>query len=161
MSKTVFRNVTWLLLAVFIAPTTFAADKKKDPLDGLKCFIMKKRKVKKKKVITFKGAQLYLCCGTCVRRMKKTPQKYMAKANHQIVLTGQFIQKACPVSGGKLDGKTTLKVAGVEVKFASKSHRDKVAKLSVDKQIKALFGNDGFKKGKFTLKKKSKKKKKA
>ena len=140
--------------SVGVLQTVVAADK--DPVEGLKCFIMKKRKVKGKKVVDYKGAKLYLCCSTCVKRMAKTPKKYEAKANHQLVYTGQFVQKACPVSGKAVHNDAVLKIGGVEVKFASVAHKDKVAALKGDALINAVFGKAAFKKGKFALVKKKK-----
>ncbi|MEL6108735.1 MAG: hypothetical protein AAFU85_22235 [Planctomycetota bacterium] len=133
-----------------------AEDSEKDPLDGLKCFIMPKRDVKGKKVMDYKGAKLYVCCSSCVKRMTKTPEKYEAKANHQLVQTGQFKQAACPLSGGAV-GKSSpdLKIGGVLVQFSSEEHKAKVAMLDGDKQIEAVFGAKGFKTGKFALIKKT------
>ena len=153
--------VTCLAMALVIGslgPLSASAEEKKDVLDDLKCFIMTKRTVKGKKVYDYKGAKLYLCCGACVSRMKRTPEKYEAKANHQIVQTGQFTQKACPLSGDAVtDSSPSLKIGGVAVKFSKAEHKDKVAKLEADKQLDTVFGKDGFKKGKFEPAKKEKK----
>ena len=161
MKRAVFSGamlVCFTVAALLSSATGQEKAKSKDLLKDLKCFIMKKRKVKKTKVVKYKGAKLYLCCGTCVKRMKKTPQKYEAKANHQVVYTGQFVQKACPISGKPLGEKSAvLKVGGVAVKFASTAHKDKVAKLKADKQIEAVFGKGAFKKGQYQLVKKKKK----
>ena len=129
--------------------------KEQDPLDGLKCFIMKKKDVKGKKgpkVMDYKGGKLYLCCKSCIRRVEKKPEKYEAKANHQMVYTGQFVQEVCPLSGEKIGpASPTLDIQGVEAKFANESELNKVKDLEVDDQIETVFGKDGFEVGKFKL----------
>ena len=132
-----------------------AAATEQDPLDGLKCFIMKKKDVKGKKgpkVMDYNGGKLYLCCKSCIRRVEKKPEKYEAKANHQMVYTGQFVQELCPLSGEKIGADApTLDIQGVEAKFANQAELDKVKDLDVDEQIEKVFGKDGFKVGKFKL----------
>ncbi|MEM9656985.1 MAG: hypothetical protein AAF961_01365 [Planctomycetota bacterium] len=137
-------------------------EEKKDPLEGLKCFMMKKRDVKGKKVMEYKGGELYLCCAACVKRMTKTPEKYEAKAHHQMVYTGQFTQNRCPLSGKELaEDAPMLKINGVETRFATSKHVDEVKKLEVDDQIERVFGKKGFKLGEFKLNKKPEKEEKA
>ena len=151
------------LIFAFAAPcsaaeTAGAEAKKADPLDGLKCFIMKKKAVKGKQVVAYKGGKLHLCCSQCVRRFKKTPAKYEAKANHQMVLTGQFLQHACPVTGQVLPKDApSLKIGGVKTKFASQQELAKVKKMSEEDQIATIFGVKGFKTGKFEIVKKKEK----
>ncbi|MEM6472806.1 MAG: hypothetical protein AAF802_24805 [Planctomycetota bacterium] len=144
-----------LLLAVVVPAAPCAADDT-DVLTDLKCFMMPKRSVKGKKVFDYKGAKLYLCCSSCVKRMTKTPEKYEAKANHQLVLTGQFVQAACPLSGDAVaKDSPMLEINGAKVMFSSADHKDKVAKLELAEQIETVFGAKGFKAGKFALKKES------
>ena len=114
---------------------------------------MPRKGVKGKKVMEYKGAKLYLCCGTCVRRMEKTPEKYEAKANHQLVQTGQFVQKACAITGGAIAADSpTLEIVGTKIRFASDEEKQAVSKLEVDEQIAKIFGAESFKRGKFQLK---------
>ena len=144
-------------LALAIVAQPGVTEDKKSPLDDLKCFIMKKRKVKGKKVVKHKGADLYLCCAACVKRFGKTPEKYESFANHQVVLTGQFVQKSCPVSGEAVnDGSPKLAINGVDVLFSSDEHKDKISQLKGDEQLKAVFGAAGFKSGRFELVEKEK-----
>ncbi|MEM1226645.1 MAG: hypothetical protein AAGJ40_13170 [Planctomycetota bacterium] len=151
------RSVSCFLLALVVVATAQIA-KADDSLDGLKCFIMVKRDVKGKKVMEYKGADLYLCCSSCVKRMTKTPEKYEAKANHQLVQTGQFVQMACPVSGEAISDSSPMLKIGLEtgevaVYFSSDEHKAKVASLEAEEQVETVFGKTGFETGKFTLKK--------
>ncbi|MEM8667964.1 MAG: hypothetical protein AAGG48_10635 [Planctomycetota bacterium] len=147
-----------MIALLFACPSVAKADDgdTKDPLEGLKCFMMPKRDVKGKKEMEYKGATLYLCCSTCIKRMTRTPEKYEAKANHQLVQTAQFVQAACPIDGSAVsDASPTLEIAGAKVKFSSEDHKAKVAAMEVEEQIEKIFGAEPFKKGKFALKKKS------
>ena len=141
-----------VLAGLIIAQPGLADEKEKFP-KGMKCFIMKKRTIKNTKyAIDYKDAKLYLCCKSCVKRMTKTPDKYEAKANHQLVQTGQFEQKTCPISGDAVTANSPkLEIGGVNVRFSSDSHKAEVAKLEDGKQIDKVFGKDGFKKGGFVL----------
>ncbi|MEM0924702.1 MAG: hypothetical protein AAGJ83_01570 [Planctomycetota bacterium] len=148
--------IIWCLLiaiAFVSTPQWSEAAEKEDVLEDLKCFIMPKRGVKGKKVMDYKGAKLYLCCSSCVKRMTKTPEKYEAKANHQLLQTGQFVQNACPTSGDAIsDASPVLEIGGVKVKFSSEQHKDVVAQLELEVQLEKVFGAKGFKMGKFVLK---------
>lgn len=146
--------LTLLAALMAVAPSKAVAEDASDPLEGLKCFIMPKRDVKGKQEIEYKGATLYLCCKACVKRMDRTPEKYEAKANHQLLQTGQYVQKACPLDGSDVtDSSPVLEIQGAKVKFSSEEHKSTIAALELDEQIEKVFGVDGFKKGKFELKK--------
>ncbi|MEC8557523.1 MAG: hypothetical protein VXZ82_21180 [Planctomycetota bacterium] len=153
MSK-ILLHITYSLLILAVAMPLRADDEKetKDPLDGLKCFMMKKRDVKGKKVVDYKEGKLYLCCSSCVKRMARTPEKYEAQANHQLVYTKQYKQAACPLTGKELGNKSPkLKIGGVEVAFMDADSVEKIKAMEEDDQIAKVFGTDGFKTGKFTF----------
>lgn len=146
-----------LMLAVGILAQAVKAEDKpeKDPLDGLKCFIMKKKDVKGKKVMDYKEGKLYLCCSSCVKRVEKYPEKYEAMANHQLVYTKQYKQTVCPVTGKKVNQESPkLKIDGVEVMFVDLANLQKIKELELEKQIEMVFGKKGFKMGEFKFIKK-------
>lgn len=126
----------------------------KNPLEGLKCFMMPKKDVKEEKSVEYKDANVYFCCPGCVKKFAKDPEKYAAKANHQLVATMQYEQQGCPFSGGKLDDDTAIEVGGVEVKFCCNNCKGKAEKMEGDEQVEALFGEEAWEKGKFELVKK-------
>jgi YHS domain-containing protein len=100
-------------------------------LDGVKCVMMANKAAKADKSVDYRGAKVYLCCDGCVKKFKADDAKISTMANHQLALTGQFTQKACPISGG-----------------ATKDDLAEKAKL--------CFGNEAFDKG-FEAKKKASK----
>ena len=133
-----------------------AAKVDESKIDGLKCFIMVRKDVKGKKVFDYKDGKLFLCCSSCVKKMERDPGKYEAKANHQLVYTGQYKQHACPLSGEAVtDGSPEFEVDGgdlgaVTVRVSSKECVDQLAAKELGDQIKSVFGPEGFEKGKFS-----------
>ena len=98
------------------------------------------------------GGKVYLRCGSCKAEFLKTPDKFATKANHQMVLTGQARQIACPITGEACSPHTKIDVAGVDVSFCCGQCRMKVAEASPDRQIDMVFGK-GFSKA-YSLKEK-------
>jgi len=133
-----------------------AADVDESKLDGLKCFIMVRKDVKGKKVVDYKDGKLFVCCSSCAKRIERDPSKYEAKANFQLVYTGQYNQHACPLTGKDVtktspefkvdaDGQGT-----VTVRLASDDLVAKLAAMDVAEQVTAIFGPNGFEAGKFS-----------
>ncbi|MEM9703256.1 MAG: hypothetical protein AAF907_12505 [Planctomycetota bacterium] len=135
------------------AATANAGDAEDAPvkLSELKCFIMPKRGVEGKKVVDWKEGKLYLCCTACVKRVEKYPERYAAGANHQLLQTGQYMQAACPISGGELASDApTLTIGGVEVKFANAEHKKEVESIEEEKdQVAKVFRDEAFEKAFF------------
>jgi len=126
-------------------------------LDGLKCFIMVKKDVKGKKTLEYKDGTLYLCCSSCVKRIQKKPEKYEANSNRQLVYLGQYKQTLCPLTGSEITKDSPeFKVDGgvtgvVNVHVASEGEVKKLSEMDLEAQVEALFGPEGFAKGKFVV----------
>lgn len=90
--------------------------------------------------IAYKGAKLYFCCPGCEGKFKANTEKYAAKANLQLAVTGQVVQVACPFTGGKLNPATKTKVAGVDVCFCCNNCKGKLTKAEPAKQAEMVFG---------------------
>lgn len=137
--------------ALLAAATVYAADEVK--LDGVKCVVNPKAPAKAANGVEYKGAQVYFCCQNCPKAFKADTAKFAAKANHQLALTGQAKQEACPFSGEAIDADTAIKVDGASVAFccgnckakAEKSD-DKIALLFEDKAFDKAFKVAGEKK---------------
>ena len=135
-----------LAAIAMLSATLFAADK----LDGIKCPVSGKA-VKEDKTVDYKGGKVYFCCENCPKAFDAA--KHGVKANHQLVATGQFTQKACPLSGQKVNAEKTAKVGGVEVAFCCEKCQGAVNKAEDDKQTELVFADKAFEKG-FEKKKK-------
>jgi YHS domain-containing protein len=143
-------NTRWLLATTFAAlvavGTVIAADK----LDGVKCPVSG-RAVKEASAVDYKGGKVYFCCDNCPKGFAKDTKKFAAKANAQLVATGQAKQAACVFSGAKLNPEAKITVAGAEVSFCCEKCQAKASKLEGDAQIDALFSDAAFAKGKFKV----------
>lgn len=141
------RNVCIGLCAVAVlALTVFAADEKKEEKFSAKCPVSGKDAIKTSSV-DYKGAKVYFCCENCPAAFKKDTAKFAAKANAQLVSTGQAKEVKCPLTGNKLNPEQTVEVAGVKVSFCCGNCKGKVAAATGDAQTDLVFADGPFGKG--------------
>lgn len=88
----------------------------------------------------FAGGKVYFCCGNCEKAFASNPDKFAAKAHHQLVSTGQLVQKGCPFSGGAVKAGTEVAIESVEVGFCCNNCKGKVEKAAADEKITMVFG---------------------
>jgi YHS domain-containing protein len=145
-------NTRWLLaitLAGLVAVGAAIAQEKAS-LDGIKCPVSN-QKVKEASAVDYKGGKVYFCCDNCPKGFAKDTKKFAAKANAQLVATGQAKQGACPFTGGKVNPDTKITVAGAAIGFCCEKCQGKAQKLEAAQQVDALFGDAAFAKAKFTV----------
>lgn len=145
------RAVISLAIATLLTATLHAAYKAdltkcKCPVTGKEC--------KEGTGVEYKGATVYFCCNNCPKAFAKDTAKYAAKANMQLVATGQAKEVKCPFTGKDLNAKTKIQVDGVDVCFCCNNCKAKAEKLKGDEQIEAVFGDKAFEKGFEVTKKK-------
>ena len=100
----------------------------------------------------YRGGKVYMCCDKCVAAFREKAKDFAVKANHQLLLTGQFVQKACPVSGQPVAKDIKLTVGAVEVAFADADSLKKVEGLgTVEEKVALIFADQAFEKA-FALK---------
>lgn len=145
-----------IALALIATVGTSAVMAGKVTLDGVKCLMMPAKAVKEDKFVEYKDAKVYFCCPGCVKKFSADSKPFAAKANHQLVLTKQYVQKKCPFSGGDINPEQSVTVGDVKVGFCCGNCKGKAEKMEGDAQVEALFGEDAFKKGEFTLVKEGK-----
>jgi len=144
-----FRIVALLsLVAALVLPATLGSAAPKEPKDA-KCPVSGKG-CNPEKSADFAGGKVYFCCGNCEAAFKGDSAKFAAKAHHQLVSTGQLVQKGCPLSGGPVKAGTQVTIGGVEVGFCCNNCKGKVESAGADEQINLVFGNveKGFAKAK-------------
>ena len=117
-------------------------------LTDVKCLIMPKRAVKAEHAVDYRDGKVFFCCKGCPKRFAKDPTKYAVKANQHLVVTGQYVQKACPFSGSDVDDEQMSEVNGTEVKFCCEHCKKKVDGAS-DEAARAelVFVDKAFEKG--------------
>jgi YHS domain-containing protein len=93
--------------------------------------------------LDFHGGRIWFCCKKCKQAFEAEPARYTALAHQQMVLTRQFVQRACPLDAAAVAAGTQLDIGGVEVGFCSDACRSRVNEATVDEQTKLVFGNLG------------------
>lgn len=93
------------------------------------------------------GGKVYFCGDPCAKAFAANAKKFTAKANVQMIQSGQFKQVDCPLEGYTLNPVTAIEVAGVKVLFCCKGCRNVVALAKKEDQIDLVFNDKAFKKG--------------
>jgi hypothetical protein len=142
------RAVISLAIATLLTATLYAAakvdlEKAKCPVSGKECV--------EDSGTDYKGAKVYFCCNNCPKAFAKATgkdkDKYTAKANMQLVATGQAKEIKCPFTGKDLNPETKISVAGTDVCFCCNNCKGSASKLTGDEQIERVFGDKAFDKG--------------
>ena len=145
------RLLAALGVAALVFSATLYAEDKKDALAAARCPVSGKE-VKADQTVDYKGGKVYFCCENCPKAFDA--KKHGAKANHQLVVTGQAKQAKCPIAGRDLNPATKITVAGADVCFCCNNCKGKAEKASGDEQISLIFGDAAFEKGGFKVGKK-------
>jgi YHS domain-containing protein len=102
----------------------------------------------KQHVAEHNGGKVYLCCDQCARAFAAKTQDYAARANVQLVQSGQFKLVKCPLEGYTLNPITAMEVGGVHVLFCCKGCKNEVRLAKTeDERINLVFNDKAFKKG--------------
>lgn len=137
----------------FLAVAIYAADEIK--LDGVKCVMNPKAAAKAEKSVDYRGGKVFFCCDNCpkafAKKIEAGDKVVAAKANAQLVATGQAKQSNCPISGAPLNEEQTIKVAGAAISFCCPDCKAKVMNMEGDEQLLAAFGDEAFKKAGFVV----------
>lgn len=144
-----------VIVGLMAGVTAWAAEEGKIDLEKIKCAVAPSKAANPEKFVEFKKAKVFFCCDGCKGKFGKDKEKFATKAQHQLVATKQYTQKACPFSGGDVNPEKTTKVNGVEVGFCCGNCLAKAEKAEGDEQIELVFGEKAFEKG-FELAKKEK-----
>lgn len=127
-------SVAWLGLTVDDGPD----------LTGVKCIVRGNVAAKADKSSDYQKGHVYFCCGNCKAKFDADPGKFAVKANHQLALTGQYVQVASPFGGKCAEGMST-KVGGVEVCFSNEKDLKKVNDApDLAAKAKMVFGKKAF-----------------
>ncbi len=144
MKGWVLAVVSGMAMGVIVA---HADEKSSEKAYEPKCPISGKAAIKDA-AVDYKGAKVFFCCNGCPAAFTKNPEKFAAKANEQLVGTGQAKQTACPISGRDVDPDMMAKVEGVEVRFCCAGCKGKVEKAaSSDEKRELVFSDKAFEKG--------------
>lgn len=142
--KKMIVTLTAAACALFVTTTFGSAGgaKKVEP----KCPVSGKA-IDKDASVEHNGGKVYFCCMNCPKAFEKDTAKFAAKANYQLLVTGQAKQVKCAFTGGKLNPETKIEVGGVPVCFCCFNCQGKVKEEPTAKQVEAIFNDKAFKKG--------------
>lgn len=120
-------------------------------LEGVKC-VVAPRPAKANQSAEYKEGKVFFCCGNCKGKFAEDSKPFATAGNAQLVATGQYEQKNCPLSGGPLNPDTALEGAGAKVTFCCNNCKGKVAEADEEKQAELVFSEPAFKKANFAKK---------
>jgi YHS domain-containing protein len=103
-------------------------------------------------VATHNGGTVYFCCEKCPKAFEADSKKFAAKANQQLVITGQAKQVKCVFTGEKLNPDTKIDVSGTPVCFCCGMCKGKAEEKKGAEQVNLIFSDKNFKQG-FEVKK--------
>ncbi len=129
------------VVALVAANTLRAAD-----APALKCPVSG-QPTKADKTVDFNGGKVQFCCENCPKEFAKNTDKYKAKANMQLVQSGQLKQTACPLTGKPAAADKSVDVGGVKVGLCCGGCLAKATKASGDDLVNLIFADTskGFK----------------
>ncbi|WP_339735822.1 hypothetical protein [uncultured Gimesia sp.] len=135
-------SIAALLAVVAFVGQTVAADAK-----GKAMCPVAGKPANASQTVDYKGGTVSLCCGKCKKAFTANPAKFAAKANLQLVATGQAKQVNCPFAGKPVNPAQSVTVAGTKVQFCCGGCKGKASKVKGDEQIKLIFNDKAFAKG--------------
>ena len=132
----------------FVVSAGIAEDKPAEKVTKVKCPVAGKEiKIADAKCASYRDANVYVCCNGCKGKVEDEPKKFAVKANHQLVVTKQFKQVKCPLSGGPINKDKTSKVGGQSVGLCCGKCKSAVDGAEGDKKLAMVFGDKAFDKG--------------
>ena len=132
------KTISGLAILLVAGATVIAADV---DFKEVKCVVADKP-ADQSKTADYRDGKVYFCCGGCAGKFAADSKKFSAKANHQLVATKQYEQKGCPMSGGKVNSETMVKLAGTELGFCCNNCKGKFEAAKDDQEKLDLVFND-------------------
>lgn len=138
------------ILCYSVVVATLSLPPSQVDLTGIKCVVQGQRPAVQTAVVGYKNGTIYLCCDRSADDFEQDIElfedaKFTIKANHQLVLTGQYVQKVCPISGEAVDEIFSTSVGAVKIGFACADCRAKVTQLqTIEEKVELLFSNEAF-----------------
>lgn len=147
--KSFWRSLSFALMAAL----TFGwADAHAQDLTGIKCIVHGSAEATADSNVEYREAKVFFCCDNCAEtfreKMEDKDSELLIKANHQLVLTGQYTQAACPLTGRQVASDKSVDVGGVNVGVCCGGCESKLtAATELIDRAKLVFANASFEKG--------------
>jgi hypothetical protein len=149
MPKNLYYKISLIL---FVALSLSAAVNAQEDLTGIKCVVRGAKAATAEASVEYKEGKVYFCCEHCADEFRedvklKDKAKHTLKANHQLLLTGQYVQKGCPSSGGAIDENLVAEVGGTKIGFCCEDCCNKVKNAkNLEAKANLVFTDSAFKK---------------
>lgn len=140
---------TALLVAALMA---FSFKVQAQDLTGVKCIVHGEASATAEASVEYRDAKVFFCCDNCAETFKQQKEDQdsplLIKANHQLVLTGQYIQTVCPLTGREVVSDKSVEVGGVNVGVCCGGCESKLkGATELPDRAKLVFANASFEKG--------------
>ncbi|MEM9413478.1 MAG: hypothetical protein AAGA30_20390 [Planctomycetota bacterium] len=134
--------MNFILILAFCLPLDTAG--KGIDLTGIKCVVSGKSAARKHES-NYKGGKIFFDSRSSQQKYKFDALKYVARANHQLVVTGQYVQLKCPATNKHIAGRKTYEksIFGVKVHFCCQHCANKFTANKAS-QNERLFGKTNF-----------------
>lgn len=155
--KTVFNRSIIRMSFAFLLTLSLLLVAEAQDLTGIKCVVNGKKSATVEASVDYKAGKVYFCCEHCADAFRedlklKDTAKFTIKANHQLVLSGQFVQTGCPMSGSPFEEDFITKVGGTKVGFCNEGCMNKVKNAeNLEAKSNFVFAEAAFKRA-FTKK---------
>ncbi|MEM7558344.1 MAG: PQQ-binding-like beta-propeller repeat protein [Planctomycetota bacterium] len=114
------------------------------------CVVEPGKEIQKDISVDYKEGKLYFSSETALKTYQADPSKYEAFANHQLVVTKQYVQQTCPLSGEEPDEfSATVSIAGAKIEVLCPECAKDILKEPRAEQIEMVFDAEGFELGGF------------
>lgn len=115
-------------------------------LTGIKCVVSGKP-VSGKYFAHYKQARVFFDCNSSRLAFESGRKKFATKANHQLAVTGQYVQSVCPVKLLEISANSsTTQIAGLKIRACCGGCLARLASKSPERQIEFLFSDSQFEK---------------
>jgi len=122
---------------------TVATAEQAPNLKDVKCPVSDKAAVAEHSVKYLEG-RVYFCCPNCPKAFSANTEKFTEKANQQLVLTEQYVAKACPFTGRPIAERAGEKK---EIGFCCKNCLGKYNAASDEEKLNLVYNKTAFEKG--------------
>ena len=139
-----------IILCYSVVVATLSLPPSQVDLTGIKCVVEGERAAIQSAAADYKNGKVYLSSDHCADAFKKDAEepddaKFAIKANHQLVLTGQYVQKGCPITGEAVDENLSMTLGAVKIGFSSAASQAKIDQLETfEEKATLLFSDAAF-----------------
>ncbi|MEM6779773.1 MAG: hypothetical protein AAF670_19120 [Planctomycetota bacterium] len=115
------------------------------------CPVHPDQRARRENATNYKDAWLYFSSPEAMQSFDAGKEKQEAFANYQLVLTKQYRQQNCPLSGEEPDEDFgTMMVGKVQLLVLCEDCAKEIGKLPLEEQVTTVFDAQGFELAKFT-----------